>query len=571
MLKAWFGKLAKPEKLFDARAWRYLYSYYRTRRLALAGCALMASAQTLLVLPALYLVRFAFDTAIPRGDLGLLVWVGAGLLLARSLSSAVGLLTRWLTVRLVKDAVSRMRQDLVALLYALSIAFHRETDTDRLRTRIVQETERIDTMSGVLLSVVLPAMFATVVLLAVLLWLNAALVVLAACIVPLLWLAGRVTGGVVRRHVTGFQRAFEDFSAGIGFVLRHVDLTRLRDWERQEQARQHRNIENLRRTGVRMAMGYAMHGQVQSNVTGIAGIMLLVAGGMAVARHAMSLGEFLAFYLAAGQLNTYVERIAGAVPDLISGNASLATLLGISEAGPFAPYRGTRSIDFRGAIQLRDVTFGYGARTVLRDLSLTIEPGACVAIVGPNGAGKTTLLDIVIGFSRPLAGEVLADGVPYDELDIGALRRTIGMVPQHPGLFFGTVYENISYGQPDVTDAAMSDAVRRAGADGFLSRLKLGLDTPIGEGGQPFSAGECQRIAIARALLGDPRLLILDEPTTHLDVEAVRRLMSGLVTRHHRPAILIVSHDPEVVQFADTVWRLENGAMHRMDAPVSIS
>jgi ABC-type multidrug transport system fused ATPase/permease subunit len=209
------------------------------------------------------------------------------------------------------------------------------------------------------------------------------------------------------------------------------------------------------------------------------------------------------------------------------------------------------------------VDFSYGGTPVLRAVSLCVEPGVCVAVVGPNGAGKTTLLDLVIGFARPSAGAITADGVPYDDLDLIDVRRSIGMVPQHPGFFAGTVRENLIYGRPEATREEVAAAVRLALGEAFMRRAEHGYDTEMSETGAPFSAGECQRLAIARALLGDPRLLILDEPTTHLDAASVHTLMTALLNRPKRPAILIVTHDPEVVRFAGRVWRLDAGSLHR--------
>ena len=563
-MKIWRdGVSAGP--LLDIDSWRYLGRYYQPRWPALLACALLASSQSLMVLPILWLVRHAFDTAIPAGDVILLGWIGLGLLLARAANSGLGLLTRWLTLRLVKDAVSRLRQDLLARLYGLSHAFHRLADADRLHTRLVQDTERIDTISVALLAGALPACFAILALLAVLLWLNPTLVALAAATVPMLWLAGRATTRIVRRNVDVFHRAFEDFSTGVHFMLRHIGLTRQQSWEVEELNRQRGHIEQLRRTGIRMAMGYALHSQLQSNVTGLAAIVILAAGGMAVARHAMTLGQLLSFYVAAGLLNTYVERIVGVLPELINGNASLAKLRALHDAGPRVAYDGRRRLEFTGRVELDSVDFSYGDVSILRAVSLTVDPGARVAIIGPNGTGKTTLLDLVAGFARPASGGVLADGVPYDTLDLAKLRRSIGMVPQHPEFFTGTVFANLAYGRPDATRDQVAAAVRHVQGDAFMRRMEHGYDTEMADGGAPFSAGECQRLAIARALLGDPRLLILDEPTTHLDVLAVRAIMAGLNGATGRPAILIVSHDPEVVRFADSIWRLESGRLHRVD------
>jgi ATP-binding cassette, subfamily B, bacterial len=309
---------------------------------------------------------------------------------------------------------------------------------------------------------------------------------------------------------------------------------------------------------------------VQANVTGLAGLVVLIAGGTAIAQHAMTLGGFLAFYMAAGMLNGFVERIGNALPDLITGNESLLTLSRLRASGPAEPYAGTSRISFQGRIALSRVGFGYDGHDVMRDVSLEIEPGDNIAIVGPNGAGKTTILLLIAGFCRPRSGIVLADDVPYDQLDLPALRRDVGVVMQRPSLFAGTIAENIGYGHTGISRDDIEAASRLALAHEFIVALPHGYDTEIGEDGARLSGGEIQRLAIAHALVGRPRLLILDEPTNHIDADTVTRLMRGLVEHPGRPAIVTISHDDDVVRWANAVYRLDGGVLTPMRVGVPV-
>jgi ABC-type bacteriocin/lantibiotic exporter with double-glycine peptidase domain len=275
----------------------------------------------------------------------------------------------------------------------------------------------------------------------------------------------------------------------------------------------------------------------------------------------MTLGELLTFYVAANMLNGYVDTLTSSVPELLAGNQSLVTLRRFLVDGEPQPYHGARPIEFRGAIELRGVSFGYGEEPVLRDVDLAIPAGAHVALAGPNGAGKSTLVQLVLGFYRPQRGAVLADGVPYDELDLRALRRAIGVVSQRPEFFAGTIRENIAYGAPGATPEEIEAAARLALAHEVIVELPAGYDTQIGEHGVRLSGGQSQRIAIARALLGRPKLLILDEPTNHLDASAVARLMRGLSELPDRPGLLVISHDPEVLECAARVYHLRDGTL----------
>jgi ABC-type multidrug transport system fused ATPase/permease subunit len=555
--------------LFDRSAWRYFYSYFRPKRARLLVYAVIASAQSLLVLPVLLLIRYAFDAAIPKAESGLLLWIGLAILATRAVNSAISLYMRALILRTTKGAVCQMRIDLVRRLYSLSREFYAAADTDAMHTRIVQDTERVDNMSNSLLSATLPALFTSAALVVVLIFLNWRLVIFTAAVVPMLWLTGRFTGRYVKQRVSTFQRAFEGFSKGILFVLRQMDLTRVQAFEAEEVARQTRHLDELRRTGRLMAMSYAVHAQVETNVMGLAAVIILVIGGIAIANGAMTLGEFVSFYVAAGLLNGQIGRINGAVPELISGNESLLTLRELSNTGPLEPYRGTRHIAFDGTIAFCDVTFNFGSQKVLRHVSLDIRSTSNIAIVGPNGAGKTTILHLISGFYRPGGGRLLANGVPYDEIDLRELRRSIGVVMQHLTFFSGTVLENISYGCRGANREEVIAASKRALADDFIRELPRGYDTEIGGGGMRLSGGEYQRLAIARALVGRPKLLILDEPTNHLDAETVDRLMDVLINDPDRPALLTISHNPMVVRFAEVVYHLESGILAPQRIPIA--
>jgi ATP-binding cassette, subfamily B, bacterial len=554
------------QRLFDRAAWAYFAGYYRSRWLGLASYALAASSQSLLVLPVLALIRYAFDTAIPNSQIARLFLIGVGILLVRLVASLIALYLRAVVLRMVKGAVYEMRRDLLAKLYALARDFYGTVDTDRIHSRIVQDTERVDNTANTLLSTIVPGILTGSALVVVLLFLNWRLVLAMIVVLPLLWLTTTITSRYVKKSVYEFQRAFETFSKGVLFVLRHMDLTRVQAYEAEELSRQTVHLERLRVTGERMAMSYARHSQVQANVTGFAGIAILVVGGIAVADKIMTIGEFLAFYVAAGMFNNYVNGIIGGLPDLITGNASLVTLRALIDAGPLVPYGGTRRIAFAGAVSMRDVTFGYGEHVVLRKLSLKVSRGSKVAIVGANGAGKSTILSLLVGFSRPEKGGVMADGVPYDHLDIPHLRRSIGVVMQHPTFFSGTILDNITYGRPTASRNEAIAAARLAYADDFVTALPAGYETEVGEGGILLSGGECQRLAIARALIGRPSLLILDEPTNHIDVETVERLMHALTSELGDTTIILISHDSSVVQFADVVYQLAGGILTPLHA-----
>lgn len=563
--------------LLDRKALWWFASYYRQRIGRLVAFTAGASLLSVLALPILWLIKYAFDVVIPSGQVGPLISIGIGIVGIRLVISALTLMLRSHVLRTTKGAVTDLRADLLGSVYQRSRAFLGQTDPALVQTRIVQDSERVDIFSNTLVYGILPAAFATLILALVLAYLNWQLLLLAGILVPLLWWVNTGIGLRVKREVIAFQRSFEWFNRGVLFALRQIDLTRIRGFENQELDRQKDRIEDLRSTGHRMAMSFAVNSQVQGTLAGIGGILILVVGGAAVARGSMTMGAFLTFWVAATMLRSRMEAIVAGIPSLITGNESLATLHALASDRDEEPYQGKRRADPAEGIRMENVHFSYGREQVLKGVDLDLSPGSRVAIVGPNGSGKSTILHLILGFYRPEKGSLSAGRIPYDEIDIRHFRRSIGVVPQHPSFFVGSVLDNIKYGLPEASMAEVEAVMSLALADEILARFPEGYETEIGEGGILLSGGEAQRLAVARALLGRPRFLILDEPTNHMDVDAIGRIMSRLTRLPERPAILLVSHDREVVGFADQVYRLRNGVLrqegndpHSAESPVLI-
>jgi ABC-type multidrug transport system fused ATPase/permease subunit len=552
----------KPSrKIVDLDAWRYFERCAPGKRGMLLVLGLVAAAQSLLLLPVLLLIRYAVDTVIPQRQIGRLVEIGAAIFALRALGSLIALWLRAAHVRILKEATFRLREDILNRLFMLSRAAYSRLDRDTTHARIVLDTERLDEMSHAIVARLVPALLSAIVLVVLLAFLNVRLLLLTVALAPLLMLSIRATGRRVKRRVFVFQRAFETFSNGILFVLQHMDLTLVQSYEAREAQRRTADMARLRQASQRMAFIYAVHGQLQTITVTLCGVVILVAGGAAVAGGHMTIGGFLSFWVAAGLMNQQVMTIVGAIPEVIAGNESMVTLHRFAMSCEPRPYHGREVIRFGGRIEMHGVDFGYGSTPVVRQVSLDIRPGSTVAIVGPNGAGKSTLLYLILGFYRPLRGTLRADGVAYDRLDLVELRRGIGVVMQHPTFFAGTVRENITYGYPEATHEEITLAARLALADEFIRALPQGYDTPIGEEGMLLSGGEVQRIAIARALLRRPKLLILDEPTNHLESAAIHRLLDNLAGLDQRPGVLIISHDREVLGYANRIYCLEDGLL----------
>ena len=556
-------------RAIDVEAWRWVERHAPGGFRAVMGYGAIAAAQSLLLLPLLLLLRHAVDVAIPRGQVGLLAAIGAGIFGLRALNSGITLWLRRRSSRAIERTVERVRADLLDHVYALSRASATQLELETTHARLVIDTDRLDHAAQAVVLRLVPGAFSVLALLTLLAVLEWRLLLAGLVVAPLLFVTIRLTGRRVKRRVYEMQRAFERFSNGVLFALQHLDLTHAHGAERQEIARRAAELADLRERSVRLTLEHSAHNQIQSLVVTLCGAGILVAGGAAVASGRMTMGAFLSFWVAAGLLNGQLSTILAAIPEWIGGNESVMTLHAFARSGEPAPYRGVELLEPRGVIELDGVTFGYRDAPVLRDVRLVIAPGEVCAISGPNGAGKSTLLHLILGFYRPQRGEVRADGVPYDRLDLPALRRRIGAVMQHPSFFAGSLYANIAYGAPDATLEDVRRAARLALAEDFVSALPAGYDTAIGEGGVLLSGGEAQRIAIARALIRRPRLLLLDEPTNHLERALIDRLLANLATLEERPAVLVISHDRDLLRHAAAHYRLAEGTLVRCE-PIAV-
>lgn len=541
-------------------SWRGLLRLLRGSGHAVAASVAISLAQALLLAPIAFLIRRVFDTSIPDGDTASVIWQGALILALLLGSSALGLLTRWLSLRATKRAIARLRMRLLEKLALLPRSFFDRTDLGTLHSMIVQDTERLDIAANTLVSTLLPAGIISAVLCAILFALSPLLALVVLLAIPAMMLASRPLGRLVRERTRVWQRVFDRFSSQSMLSLRAATLTKLHGAERAELERRGEQIDEVREAGRRVSWSQTAHGGLNNAIASVVGVIVLVAGGVAVAEGRLSTGDLISFYAVLGLLRAQLGLASLTVPQAISGTESLARLEDLLAEEGREPYAdGTRRIDFSGSVELRHARFSYSPGVpVLGGVDLTVEPGEVVLLLGTNGAGKSTVLNLIAGLYEPDSGEVLADGVPLADLDMIALRSQMGVVSQDPLLLPASVHDNIAFGRPEIRTDQVEAAARRAGATEFIAALPDGYATAVGDDGVLLSGGQRQRIAIARALLGEPALLMLDEPTTHLDHEGLESLVASL-RGENTPAVLLISHEPSLAETADRVLELRGG------------
>ena len=530
------------------------------RRL-LAVTVAVSVAQGMLLVPIAALVARVFDHQIPHRQAGGVAVSGLLILGLYVASAGLGLLTRYISLKINKGAVARLRVMLIERLYTLPKAELDRASRGRLQSIVVQDSERVDVMSNAIIALLLPAIVVALGLTVVALVLSPVLTATLLAVVPIMLAANRRLSGRIRAHTRRWQRAFDAFAMATTLGLRAMPLTKVHGAEQLEVERQSGLVEELSSAGLQMAWTGGAFSVLQGSVSAAAGVIVLIVGGWSTARGDMTIGNLLGFYAVAVLLLRQVSTILNTIPAVLSGYESVVRLNELLDRDAREPYTGTRIVDFAGTVVLDGVSFSYGAEPVLRDVDLVIDAGEEVAIVGPNGAGKSTLASLLLGLYRPTEGQLLADEVPFEEVDITSLRRSMGVVLQDPVIFPASVRENIAYGRPDATESEIRQAAEWATAVEFIEALPQGYATPVGDEGVLLSGGQRQRLAIARALLARPKLLVLDEPTTHLDDAAIGRLMANLRELPGSPTIVAISHDPKIEAWAERVIHLRDGQL----------
>jgi ATP-binding cassette subfamily B protein len=480
------------------------------------------------------------------------------------------------TISVGQRMVNDFRSELYAHLQRLSLAFHSRRQVGDLLYRLTADTFAIQTLT---MNGFFPLLTAVVVLLGmlvVMLRLDWLLTLIALGVIPALF----VSIGAMGRRMTGLATEARVKESALWAVAQRtmgaIRVIQAFTTEEMEQRRFVASSTESLAANLRLYTFQTVYGAFINVLIAAGTATVLWFGAMHVLEGRLTVGEVLVFssYLASlyGPINSLTQTLG-----LIQGAAvGAGRVFEILETAPDLP-DGTRALargEVRGAVAFEDVDFGYDpARLVLKGIRFQARPGDLVAIVGATGAGKTTLVSLVPRFYDPSAGRVLLDGVDVRTFRLHALRQQIAMVLQPPLVFPTTVRENIAYGRPEASAREIAEAAELAQLGGFLERLPAGLDTVVGESGATLSAGEQLRITIARAILRDAPLLILDEPTAALDattealvMEGLHRLMAGRTTfviAHRlstvrRASVILVVDDGRIVEqgtFAELVGR----------------
>ena len=450
-------------------------------------------------------------------------------------------------------------------LVRLPMSYFGTRTTGELSTR-VQELQNIRSfLTGTALTVLLDVVF-SVIYIAVMLFYSPMLTVTALSVVPLLIVLTAIFSPILRkllRHKAIRHAATQSYLVE---VLNGIETVKSQNIELRSRMAWQEKYGHYISAGFKAVKLSAVAGSLNTFLNKLSTLLVLWMGAYLVLEGKLTLGELIAFRIIASYVTNPLLRLSQLWQQFLETALSierLGDILNHQEESPPEQQHNLPMPPVAGTVTYEDVDFSFsgGDRLQLKQINLKIESGSFVGIVGQSGSGKSTMMKLLPRFYQPQSGRILIDGYDISKVELYSLRRQLGVVPQNPLLFDGTIHENIALNSPDADVEEIIEAAKIAAAHDFIMNLPEGYNTPVGERGAALSGGQRQRIAIARAVLQNPRLLILDEATSALDYETEQQVCRNLAQRFKGRTVFFITHRLSTIRHADLILMMANGVI----------
>ena len=548
------------------RIFAYIIPYWRKLALVLA----LSLVSTLLGLAQPYITKLLIDEALLRRNMEALITVAALMVVVTVLGFGLNIISSYRYVTVSAAVLFDMRLAVYKHLQKLSPRFYTRTKLGEIVSRLnndISEVQRVaaDTLLAAISNFIFLAGSVTIMIL-----LNWKLFLLSILLIPVSVFALKH----YRQKLTDKVRGMRERSADIGsFLIESLMGMRLvvtSNTQDAEVARFREKNQNFVDALLSMQLVSYFAGALPGTVLTLSTALVFLYGGKLVIDGVMTVGALVAFMAYHMRLLAPVQNLMGLYTSIATARVSLNrvfeildTPVDVKEAPGALALR-----DVRGDIEFRNVTLKYDRETVVLDsVSFEIPAGSLCAVAGPSGVGKSTIADLLLRFYDPQSGTIRLDGKDLRGIRLSDLRREVVLVEQTAFLFNATIAENIRYGRSEATREEIMRAAQAASIDSFIRSLPEGYDTQVGERGQALSAGERQRIALARALLRDPAVLVLDEPTASVDPITERMIAAELASVMQGRTTLVISHRRSLIEHADWVIVIDNGKVIETGRP----
>ncbi|WP_254909703.1 ABC transporter ATP-binding protein [Micromonospora sp. NBS 11-29] len=546
---------------------RRIGGLFTAHRRPLAAVVAIIVASSVIAMASPFLLRTVIDRALPDRDLTLLAWLVAGMVAVAAVTAVLGVAQTWISTRVGQEVMHRLRTDVFTHLQRQSIGFFVRTRTGEVQSRITNDIggmQAVVTSTATSIAANLTTVVATTVAMTALSW-RLTLVSLVV-LPPALWLTRRVAR--LRREITARrQRELADLTVTIeeGLSVSGVRLAKTLGTGPALVDRFTASSARLVDLELRSELAGRWRMAAMTVVFAAIPAVIYLGAGLPGTAGTLTIGTLVAFTALQGNLFRPLMGLLNVGVTLIASLALFARIfeyldLPVEVAEPARPVP-LDPATVRGHLRVEDVTFSYpGSDTAaLAGVSLDVPAGTSLALVGETGSGKSTLAALVSRLHDPDAGRITVDGVDLRDLRLADLAAVVGVVSQETYLLHGTVRDNLRYARPDATDADIEAATRAAQIHHLIAALPDGYDTMVGSRGHRFSGGEQQRLAIARTLLRDPRILVLDEATSALDTETERAVQRALDELARGRTVVTIAHRLSTIRDADRIAVLDHG------------
>ncbi|MBM3999732.1 MAG: peptidase domain-containing ABC transporter [Planctomycetes bacterium] len=527
----------------------------------IAEAAMASLVTTILGVATAFFIQHLVDSVLIRNEVRLLNALGVGMTLIVLFRTAFGALRQYLLAFVGRRVDLALVAGYSRHILDLPMTFFQTRRVGEILSRITDAGRIRGAISGATTTVVVDGLL-VVSMTSVLYAYDCRLALLATLFVLMLILSTAAHHPFVRRRSREAMEAAAELSSHYVEDVSGIEAIKAFGIQQARCDEGESRLVRVVQNGFAMqTLGNSMN-SAGIAITGLAGIAVLWYGGHRVMAGALSVGQLVFFHSLLGYLLDPLQRLASINVQLQDALIAIDRLGQVTDL-PTEPLHAADKIVFggvRGAVELRDVSFQYGCRAPALDkLTLSIPSGKTVAIVGESGSGKSTLLKLLSALDAPQSGRLLIDGRDYRDYDLASLRAGIGVVSQEPFLFTGSIRANIAMARPGASFADIVEVVRLAGLADFVDSLPERYDTILGERGASMSGGQRQRLALARALLRNPHLLVLDEATSHLDTATEREVLGNLRSILSNKTVVLVAHRLSTVRDADIIYVMRDG------------
>lgn len=550
--KNWRGTLA--------RIWTYLAE----RRLKLFLVLFMVLLTSGLTLLGPYLIGIAIDDFLARDSGRLWIWFLVALGAVYILNSITSWLQNVWMIEIAQETVYRMRSDLFAHLHRLPIPFFGKRQQGELMSRVTNDIENVSSTLNSSAIQIFSSVLTLIGTLVVMLWLSPLLTLLTFIVVPLMalgmrWITKR-TGPLFRER----QRNLGELNGYIEETLSGEKIIKAFGREQQVIDDFAQRNDRIRFSGFWAQTISGFIPKLMNGLNNLSFALIALVGGMLAIRGAITVGVIVIFVEYARQFTRPLNDLANQWNTLLSAIAGAERVFEImDEDVEEADEQGATEVkQLSGAVEFKDVSFAYDTERsgdTLQHISFSAAPGEMIALIGPTGAGKTTLIQLISRFYDADQGQIMVDGKDIRTLRRSSLRQHMAFVLQDSFLFEGTVLDNIRYGRLDATDEQVREAAKLANADTFIRQLPHGYEQVLSRDGGGISQGQRQLLTIARAMLADPAILVLDEATSSIDTVTEIRIQEGLQRLMKGRTSFVIAHRLNTIRSADQILVLRDG------------